>query len=412
MKKNVELLSPAGDMECLRAAVDFGADAVYVAGKQFGMRAAPSNFDTDELKAAVKYAHEKGVKLYVTCNTLPRNDMLTGLSDFLLSCRDAGVDALIISDMGVLFKARELVPDMELHVSTQAGIVNYEAANAMYQLGARRVVLARELSLEEIAGIHAKIPEDMSIECFAHGAMCMSFSGRCLLSNYMTGRDANQGNCAQPCRWEYDLVERQRPGQNYSIVEEDGENGPGTYIMNARDLNMIRHLPELLAAGVNSVKIEGRAKSAYYVASVTSAYRRALDFFRDNPGLPLPEDIAQETEKISHREYSTGFFFGDEPGQNLKSSGYIRDYEVVAVCVGTENGMVKLKQRNRFFSGSTADLLQPSGKPLELKLEPIYNEYMELIDVAPHAEMTVYLKTDVPVETGSYFRIRREESKI
>ena len=404
--KKPEVLSPAGDMECLRAAVDFGADAVYLAGKQFGMRAAPSNFDEAGMKEAVSYAHGKNVRVYVTCNTMPRSGELSELPDFLRSCEAAGADGLIIADLGVLAAAKKHVPDLPLHISTQMGVVNYGAALALHEMGASRVVLARELSLEEIAEIRRNTPAELEIECFVHGAMCMSFSGRCLLSNYMTGRDANRGGCAQPCRWEYELIEKKRPDQSFAIEQDD----QGSFIFNARDLNMIEYLPQLSGAGVSSLKIEGRAKSAYYVASVTSAYRRAVDFYAENPGKPLPEDILSEPEKISHREYSTGFYMGGEPGQNTKSGGYIRDYEVVAVCTGTENGLVRLKQRNRFFKNAAADVLQPSGKVISISLDEIYNEDMEQIEAAPHAEMTVYLKTDINVETGAYFRVRRNGS--
>ena len=396
-----EVLAPAGDMECLKAAVAYGADAVYLAGKTFGMRAAPQNFDDDQLRQAAEYCHSRNVNIYVTCNTLPRSGELARLPAFLELCQDIGIDALIAADLGVISMAKKYAPDVSLHISTQLGVVNYATAVSLYEMGASRVVTARELSLAEIADIRRNVPKELEIEAFVHGAMCMSVSGRCLLSNYMTGRDANRGGCAQPCRWEYDLVERNRPDKTYSI-QQDGE---GSYIFNARDLNMISHIPQLAAAGVSSLKIEGRAKSAYYVASTVSAYRRAVDFHMEHPGEALPKDILEETEKISHREYSTGFYFGEEPGQNTKSGGYIRDYEVVAVCLGRENGMVKLKQRNRFFKGAAADVLQPSGKNISLALDEIYNSDMEEISVAPHAEMIVYLKTDLEVETGAYFRI-------
>ena len=402
----LEVLAPAGDMECLRAAVDFGADAVYLAGKQFGMRAAPANFDETGMKEAVSYAHSKNVNVYVTCNTMPRSGELSQLPGFLRSCEAAGADALILADLGVMAMAKSCVPDMPLHISTQMGVVNYGAASALHELGASRVVLARELSLGEIAEIRHNTPSGLELECFVHGAMCMSFSGRCLLSNYMTGRDANRGGCAQPCRWEYELIEKKRPDESFTIEQ----NEQGSFIFNARDLNMIAHLPRLLEAGVSSLKIEGRAKSAYYVASVTSAYRRAVDFYIKNPGEALPEDILSEPEKISHREYSTGFYMGDEPGQNTKNGGYIRDYEVVAVCTDTENGLVRLRQRNRFFKNELADVLQPSGEVISIRLGEIYNGDMEPIEAAPHAEMTVFLKTDMAVETGAYFRVRRNSA--
>ena len=270
-----EVLSPAGDMECLNSAINFGADAVFLAGSEFGMRTASKNFDKTDLKAAVELAHSKGVKIYVTCNTLPRNSELTRLPEFLAYAQDCGVDAFIIADLGVFEMAKQYAPKVDLHVSTQAGIVNYATANAFYNMGAKRVVLARELPLEEIAEIRAKIPKDLEIECFVHGAMCVSFSGRCLISSYLTGRDANRGDCAQPCRWKYHLYEENRQGQYFPVEETD----KGTFLYNSRDLCMIEHIPELVKAGISSLKIEGRAKSAYYAAVITNAYRVAIDAY-------------------------------------------------------------------------------------------------------------------------------------
>lgn len=403
--KRPELLAPAGDMERLVSAVRYGADAVYLAGKSFGMRAAPSNFDDDELSEAVKFCHANGVKVYVTCNTLPRNDELAELPQFLSNCEKIGVDAFIISDLGVLAMAKEYAPNVERHISTQTGIVNYAAAKASYDLGASRVVLAREVPLEDIKGIRENIPPELEIETFVHGAMCVSFSGRCLLSNYMTDRDANRGQCAQPCRWEYYLTEKQRPDRHFTIVQEE----KGTYIMNSNDLRMIEHIPELIRAGVYSLKIEGRAKSAYYVASVTAAYRQAIDFFMEHPDEPLPPEILEETEKISHREYSCGFFFGGEPGQTVDRSHYTRNYELAAVCEGRQGEYIKLKQRNRFFKGDTADILQPGKAPFTAELSEIFNEDMEPIENAPHAEMTVYWKTDIDLAEGAYLRIKKNK---
>lgn len=403
--KKPELLAPAGDMERLVSAVRYGADAVYLAGKSFGMRAAPSNFDDDELQEAVKFCHENGVKVYVTCNTLPRNDELAELPQFLANCEKIGVDAFIISDLGVLAMAKEYAPKVERHISTQTGIVNYAAAKACYDLGASRVVLAREVPLEDIKGIRENIPPELEIETFVHGAMCVSFSGRCLLSNYMTDRDANRGQCAQPCRWEYYLTEKQRPEQHFTIVQEE----KGTYIMNSNDLRMIEHIPELIRAGVYSLKIEGRAKSAYYVASVTAAYRQAIDFFMEHPDEPLPPEILEETEKISHREYSCGFFFGGEPGQTTDRSHYTRNYELSAVCEGRQGEYIVLKERNRFFRGETVDILQPGKAPFTAELTEIFNEDMEPIESAPHAEMTVYWKTDLDIAEGAYLRIKKNK---
>ncbi len=396
-----ELLAPAGDMERLEAAVRYGADAVYLAGKDYGMRAAPGNFTREELKKAVQLCHAAGVRVHVTCNTLPRNHELRELPDFLSYCAEIGVDALIISDLGVLSLAREYAPNVDLHVSTQTGIVNYAAAKACRDLGAKRVVLAREVPLKEIKEIRANIPGGLELEAFAHGSMCVSFSGRCLLSNYMTGRDANRGQCAQPCRWEYFLTEKQRPQQHFTIVER----GDGTYIMNSNDLCMIEHIPEMMDAGICSLKIEGRAKSAYYVACVTAAYRRAIDFFHEHPGEMLPHEILEETEKMSHRAYSPGFYFGGEPGQTTDRSHYTRNYQVAAVCAGRSGEYVLLRQRNKFLRGAQVDVLQPGGT-FTAELSEIYNEDLEPIESAPHAEMTVYWKTPLPLENGAFLRVK------
>lgn len=401
----LELLAPAGDMERLVSAVRYGANAVYLAGKSFGMRAAPQNFGERELEQAIAFCHENGVKVYVTCNTLPRNGELSELPKFLSLCGELGVDAFIISDLGVLSMAKQYAPRVDRHISTQTGIVNYEAARTCFELGASRVVLAREVTLQEIAEIRAKTPPELELEAFVHGAMCVSFSGRCLLSNYMTGRDANRGQCAQPCRWEYFLTEKERPDRHFTIVQEE----KGAYIFNSNDLRMIEHIPELAAAGVTSLKIEGRAKSAYYVASVTSAYRQAIDFFEERPGQPLPPEILEETEKISHREYSHGFYFGGEPGQTPDRSQYTRKYELAAVCEGRRGEYIKLRERNRFFRGEIVDILQPGKPSFTAELTELFNEDWDPIEAAPHAEMTVYWKTGAEIAEGAFLRIRREQ---
>lgn len=400
-----ELLAPAGDMECLRAALDFGADAVYLAGQMFGMRTAPSNFTREELQTAVALAHARGVRVYITCNTVPRNKEIDLLPDYLAFLQEAGVDALIVTDLGVIDLAKRYAPKVELHVSTQAGITNYAAANAFYQLGAKRVVLARETTMEEIAEIRAKTPKDLEIEAFVQGAMCMSFSGRCLLSNYMAGRDANRGACAQPCRWKYALVEEKRPGQYMPIYQE----GEGSYILNSKDMCMVRHLPELLRAGVTSLKIEGRAKSSYYVAVTTNAYRWALDELEQHPDTPVSPWIVEELDKISHRPYSTGFYLGGEPGQETVQGGYVRNYEVIAVCEDYHDGIAILSQRNRFFRGETADVLEVGEQPFDLPLDELFDQDGQPIESAPHATMTVLLKTERPLKRGAILRHRRTE---
>lgn len=406
MRSTMELLSPAGDMECLESALRFGADAVYLAGTEFGMRSASKNFDPQQMQKAVAAAHEKSVNVHVTCNILPRNEEIDRLPAFLEMVQDCGVDALIIADLGVMSLAERYAPRVERHVSTQAGVVNYQTARMLYDMGASRVVLARELPLTEIAQLRAKTPKELEIEVFVHGSMCVSFSGRCLLSNYLTGRDANHGDCAQPCRWKYYLYEEHRPGQFFPVEEEGG----GTFLYNSRDLCMIRHLPELQEAGVNSIKIEGRAKSAYYAAVVTNAYRHALNELSRTGGKePLPEWIPAELEKVSHRAYSTGFYFGNEPGQTTDDGGYIRRYEVAAVCEDYRDGTAYLTQRNRFFAGDTLDVLPPNGIPFFVTVETMLNGEGEPIESAPHAMQKVILPDIRPIPPGSVLRKERTD---
>ena len=402
-RRKPELLAPAGDMERLRAAVDYGADAVYLGGKNFGMRSAPANFSCQELEEGVALCHRRGVKVYVTCNTLPRNQELPEMVPFLKFCQEAGVDGFILSDLGVMALAKKHAPQVERHISTQFGVVNYAAAQACFELGASRVVLAREVPLSEIREIREKVDPRLELEAFAHGSMCVSFSGRCLLSNYLTGRDANRGQCAQPCRWEYTLVEKERPQREFEIFQEER----GTYIFNSNDMRMIQHIPAMMEAGISSLKLEGRAKSAYYVACVTQAYRRAIDFFSEHPEEELPASILEETEKISHRTYSTGFYFGDEPGEMPDRGQYTRNYELVAICQGREGDYLRLTQRNRFFAGQEVDILQPGREPVLATLDQLKNGDREPIEKAPHAEMTVYWKTDLEVQPGAYLRVKK-----
>lgn len=396
--KKPEILSPAGDMERLQSAVNFGADAVYLAGHEFGMRASPNNFGQEELAEAVKFAHKNNVKVYLTCNTLPKNDEISRLPKFIQSAADAGVDAFIVADFGVLQLVKKYAPNVDVHISTQAGVVNYLTARAFYEFGAKRVVLARELTLEDISTIRAKTDKNLELEVFVHGSMCVSFSGRCLLSNYLTGRDANRGDCAQPCRWKYNLVEENRPGQFFPIIEEK----EGTYLLNSRDLCMIEHIPEIVKAGASSLKIEGRAKSAYYVAATTKAYRCALDLYLKNE--PFEPLICEELEKISHREYSTGFFFGKEPGQVYSNGGYIRNYDVVAVCDGYKDGIMEISQRNKFFKGDVLDVLEPHGKPFNLKLEKIFDQWGKELESTPHAMQKLFIPTEKKILPGAYLR--------
>lgn len=406
--RKIELLSPSGDMERLKLALKFGADAVYVGGSMFGMRTNPTNFDADELKKAVNLVHENNKKIYLTCNTLPRNNEIEQLPDFLKYVSEIGVDALIIADVGVLSLAKKYAPDTEIHISTQAGIVNYQTANAFYEMGAKRIVTARELSLDEIRTIRDKTNPDLEIEVFVHGAMCMSFSGRCILSDYIVGRDANRGDCAQPCRWKYHLVEETRPGEYFPINQEK----EGTYIFNSRDLCMIEHIPELVNAGVDSFKIEGRAKSEYYTAIVTYAYRAAIDEYLKNPSddFKVPQWILDEMDKMSHREYTTGFNFGPiKNGQVYNTGGYIRNWDVCALFNKFENGRLTVNQRNRFFDGDELEVVEPFKLPYTIKVSELVDEITgEKTDVANKATGVYSFKCDKEISSDAIFRRKRD----
>lgn len=399
---NLEVLAPAGDEERFNAALSYGADAIYLGRKQFGMRSSPGNFEFEQLVRAVDSAHKRNVKVYMTCNTLPRNNEIPLFEQFVSEAVEAGVDAFIVADIGLLMMIKRLAPDVEIHISTQTGIVNYATARELYDMGAKRVVLARELSLDEIAEIRAKTNPDLDIEVFVHGAMCVSFSGRCLLSQYLVGRDANRGECAQPCRWGYHLMEEKRPGEFFPIFEDES----GTFILNAKDLCMIEHVDKLAKAGVKSLKIEGRAKSAYYVTVVTNAYRMAVNEYYKNPdNFVLPDWIRDEVYKVSHRKYSNGFFFGrPAESQYYENSGYIRNYDVVAVVEECRDGMVYCTQRNRFFAGDTVELLAPVSKPVEMKLDTLYNEDGEAIETANHAMMKFSFPCDMVFPKGTVIR--------
>lgn len=405
MGKTVELLSPAGDLERLRMALHYGADAVYLAGREFGMRSSSVSFDDESLITAVGETHAKGAKVYVTCNTLPREDELARLPDYLAFLQEIGVDALIIADLGVMQLAGRYAPRLERHVSTQLGVINSATANVLYDMGADTVVLARETPLEDIRRIRAETPKDLRIEAFVHGAMCVSFSGRCLLSNYLTGRDANRGQCAQPCRWKYHLVEEKRPGE-YFEISEDG----GTYIMNSRDLCMIEHLDELIEAGVSSFKIEGRTKSAYYAGVITNAYRHALDAaLRGDKPDPI---WIEETEKVRHRPYSTGFFYGT-PGQHVAASSYTATYEVAAVVESCDaEGNAVLTQRNRFSRGDELELLTNDGRPIAFAAGEMFDAEDRPIECARCAVMTVKMKLPRNAAPLSLVRKKCEEQQI
>lgn len=398
-----ELLSPAGDFEKLTMAVCYGADAVYLSGKEFGMRAAAASFEDEQLLNGIGFAHKKGVKVYITCNTLPREQEIDRLPNYLSFLQAAGADGLIIADPGVLALAKKFAPKVSCHISTQLGVVNSATAKYLFEQGADTVVLARELSMEEIRSIRMHTPSELRLEAFVHGAMCVSFSGRCLLSNYLTNRDANRGQCAQPCRWKYHLMEETRPGEFFEITEDGG-----TFILNSRDLCMIEHLNELIDAGIDSFKIEGRMKSAYYTAVVTNAYRHAIDAVRQK--IPLDPIWVEETEKVSHRPYCTGFYYGD-PGQHYGSSSYSQTADIVAVvesCDGDGNAI--LTQRNRFSPGDTLELMNPETKPLLFNAEILTDTDGTEIPDTRHPMMRFCMK--LPVSVPKYTIIRKPRSSV
>lgn len=402
MRNKPEILAPAGDFEKMKYAIAYGADAVYLAGSSFGMRAAAGNFALEELREAVSYAHTRGVKCYITVNIIPSNRDLETLPFFLGFLQDeAKADALIIADVGVLALAKRYAPRLAVHISTQTSILNHAAANYWADQGAERIVLARELHLDEIAEIRAKTPPSLEIEAFVHGAMCISYSGRCLISQYLTGRDANHGACAQPCRWKYQLVEEKRPGEYFPVVEDD----KGTYLYNSKDLCMIGHIPELISAGVDSFKIEGRNKTAYYAASVTSAYRRAVDVLFSEPHV-LPQDIFDEVGKVSHRNYYTGFYLGkDESGQYYEDSQYIRDWEVTGLLdESDEEGHAVFRLKNRFYAGDTLELMQPGHEPYRFIADKVTDDEGALLQVIHHPEMRFHLQFPFAVEPFAILR--------
>ncbi len=408
MLQQPELLSPAGSLETLKYAVLYGADAVYCALPEFGMRAAPPNFTPEELQEGCIFAHARGRRVYLTLNTLPTNEELARLPGVIEQAAAAGVDAFIIADLGVLRLAQKYAPGAEIHFSTQAGIANYAAATAACELGVKRVVLARELSLPDIAAIRDNAPPELELEAFVHGAMCMSVSGRCLLSSYMTGRSGNRGECAQPCRWKYYLVEERRPGQYMEI----GENGDGSYILNANDLCTAPFLDLICQAGVDSLKIEGRAKTFYYVASVTSAYRRALDHYLANPAaesFALPDDVLEELNRTSHRHYSPGFYFGRDKALQTPSHTYVRPWDFLGTVDSWADGVARCTQRGKFCLGDTIEALQPDGSTVTLTPGWIRDEDGAAVDATPHPMMRYTIPCDTPLMPCSLLRMPKKE---
>ena len=393
-----ELLAPAGDMEKLKMAVLYGADAVYLAGTSFGMRSFAGNFTPEELPQAVSYAHSHGVKVHVTVNTMARNDEVERLPAHLELLDASGVDALIVADLGAFRLAEKYAPHCQRHISTQVSVANFASAEAWYALGAKRVVLARELSMDEIRQIRRRVPAGLELEVFAHGAMCVSYSGRCLLSNYMTGRDSNRGACAQPCRYQYALVEEKRPGEYFPVFEDER----GTYLMNSRDMCMIDHVDDLMDAGVDCLKIEGRAKSAYYAAIVTGAYRHVIDDVA--AGRPVSAVWRDEVEKVSHRHYSTGFFYG-QPGQYCESSRYLRNWQVCAIVTDCdENGLATLSLRNKFSAGDEVEVVGPDCPPFSMTVKTLLDETGAALEQVRTPQMT--FRMQLPRRVPAYSIVR------
>lgn len=401
----VELLAPAGDYEKLITAIEYGADAAYIAGDKFGLRTASKNFSIEEIEKAVTYAHDRGVKVYITMNIIPHNEDMDGLEAYVRDLERIGVDSLIVSDPGMVARIRK-VSDLAIDMSTQASVTNYDTVNFWHDYGLRRVILARELSLDEISEIRAKIADDMELEIFVHGAMCISYSGRCLLSNYMVGRDANKGDCAHACRWKYALVEEKRPGEYFHI----GENENGAFILNSKDLCLLPHIDKVIESGVNSLKIEGRVKSQYYVATVVRAYRMAIDaYYEGKFDSDLAEELLREIRKASHRDFTTGFALGetDENSQIYGSSSYKRDYDFVGIVLDydEENNIATIEQRNKIVLGDKLEIFGPNTKHYDYIVEQMFDEEGAEIEEAPHAQQIIKIKLP---KAKPYFMIRKE----
>src|SRR5699024_2120032 len=391
-------------------AIIYGADAVYLGGEEFGLRKASKNFTLDEIDEGVKFAHKRNKKIYVTLNIVPHNEDLIGLEEYVKRLSDISIDGVIVSDPGVFSVVRRTAPDLPIHLSTQASVTNYETIMFWYNLGVRRIVIARELSLKEIKEIVNKVPKDLEIEAFVHGAMCISYSGRCLLSNYMAGRDANRGACAHPCRWKYYLMEEKRPGEYYPIVEND----KGTFIFNSKDLCMIEHIPNLIASGISSFKIEGRVKSQYYVATVVRAYKMAIDKYFENPNnYEYKEELLNEIKKASNRDFTTGFYFNKptEKDQVYTSSSYRRNYDFVGLILNydEETQLATIEQRNRMFVGDEVEVFGPNKDVFIQKIDNMWNEKGEEIDVAPHPQQIIKMKMKEPVENWDIIRRARKD---
>ena len=401
--KKPELLAPGGSLEKLKTAIDFGADAVYIGGEAFSLRVAAENFSYDDMKEGLRYAHERGKKVYLTANIIAHNRDLPKFRKYIEEIRDLGFDAVLIADLGLFKMMREIAPEIPIHVSTQANNTNYMTANMWYEMGAERVVLGREMSFREIAEFCENIPKDLELEAFIHGAMCISYSGRCLLSNYMTGRNSNLGACAHPCRWNYSLVEEKRPNEYFDVFE----NERGTFIFNSKDLCTIEHIPELINSGISSLKIEGRVKTAFYVATVVGAYRREIDrYFEDPENYVFNPEELEELCKVSHRPYTTGFYFGrpESDGQVYETSSYIRDYELIGFVTASGDGRIEVSQRNRFFEGDEVEIIEPLKPFTTLTVTDLRDDKGESISVAPHAEQVVTMACEKPIAVGAMLR--------
>ncbi|RDY26517.1 U32 family peptidase [Romboutsia weinsteinii] len=403
--RKVELLAPAGDLERLKIAFTYGADAVYLGGEIFGMRSAAKNFSKEDMIEGVKFAHERGKQVFVTINIIPRSNEFEQLKDYLLELNEIGVDAVIVSDPGVFATVKEIIPNMEIHISTQASTTNSGGANFWYNHGAKRVVMARELSFKEIKELRDNTPEDMDIEAFIHGAMCMSYSGKCVISNYTTGRDANRGSCAQSCRWKYTLMEENSPGEYESVIE----GIDSSFFFNSKDLCMIEYIPEIFESGITSLKIEGRMKTAYYVATTVRAYRMAIDtYYADPENWKFNPMWLDELKKGSHRDYSTGFFFDrpDANSHNYKSASYIRNYDFIGIVRANkdESGLVTVEQRNKMNVGDKIEVIGPFKETMFTSIEEMYNEDGDPIESAPHARQIVKLKLGIDVEKDYILR--------
>lgn len=408
--KKPELLAPAGDIEKLKMAIIYGADAVYLGGEEFGLRKSSKNFTLDEIEEGVKFAHKRNRKVYVTLNIIPHNEDLIGLEDYVKNLYDVNVDGVIVSDPGVFSIVRKTTPNLPIHLSTQASVTNFETIMFWYNLGVKRIVVARELSLKEIEEIIQKGPKDLEIETFIHGAMCISYSGRCLLSNYMADRDANRGACAHPCRWKYYLMEEKRPGEYYPIVEND----KGTFIFNSKDLCMIKHIPDLIESGISSFKIEGRVKSQYYVATVVRAYRMAIDeYLRDPQNYEYNEEWLKEIKKASYRDFTTGFYFDKPTGEDqvYTSSSYIRNYDFVGLILDydEETKFATIEQRNRIFTGDEIEIFGPNKDYFVQRIDKMWNDEGEEIEVAPHPQQIIRMKMKKPVEKWDIIRRARKD---